>query len=291
MTAGIATSPRFLLREPEAPEAPGGVGGFGGRDELTPPLRLFCFHHAGGAASSFGAWQRALGPAISVLPIQLPGREGRAREPRARDLTELVAELDADLDPWLTDQPYAFYGHSMGALVAHALTRLRFERGRPLPERLVVGACSAPHLRTPLDTAATRSDDELARLLLDIGGMSAAVLGYPQWRQAAVALLRDDLRLCATDPIRGRTPPGTGTDRGPGPDRLVPLPCPIEVFVGATDPLVPVAQAAAWRGYTSASCRVHVPQGGHFFAQDPEAAFPARWLAPLLRVPAGVRPC
>ncbi|WP_406294444.1 alpha/beta fold hydrolase [Embleya sp. NBC_00888] len=264
MSARAGTSSRFLPREP---------------DEIGAPLRLFCFHHAGGAASSFGDWRRALGPGVDVLPIQLPGREGRAREARAGELTELVAELDADLDPWLSDRPYVFYGHSMGALVAHALTRRRFEHDRTLPERLVVGACPAPHLRTPLDGAAERTDEELGRFLLDIGGMSPTLLRYPEWRRAAIALLRDDLRLCASDPHRGH------------PEYGARLPCPIEVFAGVDDPLVSLPHAAAWHTYTSARCRVHVQSGGHFFAQEPGAAFAARALAPLLRAPAVARAC
>lgn len=284
---GTATPSRFLTRDPDGPH------------DAAVPLRLFCFHHAGGAASTFAGWQRALGPSVSVLPVQLPGREGRAREPRARDLTELVAALDADLGPRLDRRPYAFYGHSMGALVAHALTRSRFERGRDLPERLVVGACPAPHLRTPLDAAADRSDQELSDFLIDIGGMSPTVLRYPEWRSAATALLRDDLRLCASDPYRDRPPPGTGSGVGAGTGvgvgvgvaPFAPLPCPIEVFVGDADPLVPVHRAAAWRAYTSAGCRVHVSAGGHFFAQGPGTAFPRRLLAALRHAPSGARGC
>lgn len=42
--------------------------------DATARLRLFCFHHAGGAASAFAGWQEALGPDVSVVPVQLPGR-------------------------------------------------------------------------------------------------------------------------------------------------------------------------------------------------------------------------
>src|SRR5262249_9592351 len=109
-------------------------------------LRLFCFHHAGGGASGFGDWQQAPGPAVAGPPVQLPGRERRIREPRCTELAALTPELADHLDPYL-HQPHAFYGHSMGALVAWDLVTFRAAAGRRLPEALLVGACTPPHLR------------------------------------------------------------------------------------------------------------------------------------------------
>ncbi|MFF1924904.1 thioesterase II family protein [Streptomyces sp. NPDC058221] len=220
-------------------------------------LRLFCFHHAGGAASAFAPWRQALGPDIAVVPVQLPGREGRIREPRHLSMRALVAELNEALGPWLTE-PHAFYGHSMGAAVAYALTRDRHSRGLPLPARLLVGAFPAPHLPTGLEAVGELSDDLLAQWMIDIGGMSPDLLRYPQWLHAAVSLLRADLELCA-DPWHTR-----GAD---------PLPCPVEVFTGRADTLVTARDAAAWEQHTEAGCSVHSVPGGHFFIRDESRSF------------------
>ncbi|MFJ2131534.1 thioesterase II family protein [Streptomyces sp. NPDC087845] len=220
-------------------------------------LRLFCFHHAGGAASAFAPWVQALRPDIAVLPVQLPGREGRIREPRQLSMGALVADLDEALGPSLTG-PYAFYGHSMGAAVAYALTRHRHARGRPLPARLLVGAFPAPHLPTGLDAVAELSDDLLAQWMIDIGGMSPELLRYPEWLQAAVSLLRADLELCASP---GRTRPDD------------PLPCPIQVFTGSADTLVTARDAAAWAQHTEGGCSVQPVPGGHFFIRDESRSF------------------
>jgi surfactin synthase thioesterase subunit len=218
--------------------------------------KLFCFHHAGGTASTFRTWQRALGPAVAVLPVQLPGRERRAAEPRFTDLAALVADLDDHLDPVL-DRPYAFYGHSMGAAVAYRLAVRRAATDRSLPQRLLVGAYPPPHVAAPVTQALRLSDDQLARWLVDIGGMSELILRYPEWVRAALAVLRDDLRVCQHDPPAG--------------DR--PLRCPIDAFVGADDPLLAPAEMAGWARHTSAGCQVHTMPGGHFFIHDSPAAF------------------
>ncbi|MFC9324666.1 thioesterase II family protein [Kitasatospora sp. NPDC057015] len=221
--------------------------------------RLFCFHHAGGAASAFGDWQRELGPDVTVLPVQLPGRERRAAEPRFTDMAALVADLDENLDP-LLDEPFAFYGHSMGAIVAYHLTRLRAARGRSLPVRLMVGAYPPPHRPATATAALDLNDDQLARFLVDIGGMSEMLLRYPDWVRSALALARDDLRVCVSAP-----PPGDFR-----------LPCPIEVFAGEKDPLLPLADVSGWAEHSSVSCRVHPIPGGHFFTQESSAEFLAK---------------
>jgi surfactin synthase thioesterase subunit len=226
-------------------------------------LRLFCLHHAGGAASSFNGWAAELGPPVDVLPVQLPGREGRVAEPRPRDMAALVEELAAHLGPHLRP-PYVLYGHSMGALVSYALVLALQERGLPLPERLVVGAYPAPDEHRFMADVPAMPLDDLARLLVRIGGMSQMVLGYPDWRDAAVALVREDLRLC-----HSFEPEGEGVR------------CALHAFAGESDTLMTPAEAEGWGRYTEGPFRLHRLPGGHFFTRDAMPAFLAELRAVL----------
>ncbi|MFJ9885518.1 thioesterase II family protein [Streptomyces sp. NPDC091287] len=224
-------------------------------EPATARLRLFCFHHAGGAASSFSGWQPRLGNAISVVPVQLPGREHRAREPRLHDFARLVDELDEALSP-LMDVPYAFYGHSMGGIVAYELARRRIAQGRTPPRQLLVGACAPPHT-PPGDVSPDRlTDEELAAWMTSLDGLPELVLRYPEWLRLAVSVLRDDLRVAHS--------------RVPGAD-VEPLPVPVRVFAGSNDPLVPPRIAAGWAGHTSADFRAFTVPGGHFFHRSASA--------------------
>ncbi|MFF9351724.1 thioesterase II family protein [Streptomyces sp. NPDC014734] len=228
--------------------------------------RLFCFHHSGGSAAAFSALRGALAPRIEVVAVQLPGRETRLRHPMPKSMADLVAELDEHLDPYLTG-PYACYGHSMGALVAHDLIARRQTRGAPPPVRLIAGACRAPHLPPAFAAQHMESDEHLVRSMLDIGGLSPELLRYPDWLRSAVALNRGDLRLCASRDTTAAEP----------------LSCPIDVFHGTADPLVHERDALAWTGRSSVSCRVHRFPGGHFFfLRESRTAFADR-IAALLR--------
>jgi surfactin synthase thioesterase subunit len=222
--------------------------------------RLFCFHHAGGSASAFAALRKTLAAEVDVVPVQLPARERRLRDPLPSDMADLVTELDEQLDPFLR-QPYAFYGHSMGALIAYEIIRRRRERLAGLPVRLLTGGCRAPHLPAAFVSAHSEPDESLLNTMLDIGGVSPYLLEYPEWLRAALSLTRNDLRLCASR-----------TDSG-----VDPLPIPIDAFYGTDDPLVSADDAAAWQSHTTESFALHAIRGDHFFLlRDSSAVFAAR---------------
>jgi len=161
-------------------------------------LRLFCFHHAGGGSALFRGWRRALGPHVAVVPVLLPGRERRAGEPRFTDLAALVADLDAALGEQLA-APHAFFGHSMGALIAYRLACRRRAAGAALPRALVVSAYPAPHLPAPLPPGAGDAR-ALVQLLTGVGGLPPEVLERTHGQEDLLAVVRDDLRLCADRP-------------------------------------------------------------------------------------------
>ena len=220
-------------------------------------VRLFCFHHAGGGAMTFAGWQKRVGPDVSVLPVRLPGRESRRREDRITDGARLLDELQDDLGP-LLEEPYAFYGHSLGALVAYRFAERRVRSGQRPPELLAVGACSAPQLAAPvLETLLSPElpDEELIRALGDHESIPAPLRSRIDWLAGTVATLRTDL-LLAQDL---RSAPVTA------------LPCPLDAFAGEADPLVSAPEVGAWRECTTTRFRLRAVRGTHFFVRGRDA--------------------
>ncbi|MET8138423.1 MULTISPECIES: alpha/beta fold hydrolase [unclassified Streptomyces] len=219
---------------------------------------LFGFHHAGGSIAAFSGWQRALGPGVEVVPVALPGRGRDGRSPRYDDLDSLVEALAEDLGPRLSGR-HVLYGHSMGALIAYRLARLRARRAQRLPEQLLVGAFGAPHLRHSSGAAEDMTDSELLRWLVDTSDIHADLLSGTERTTVMLARLREDLRICRPQHAAERIG--------------VPLSCPIHVFTGTRDPLVDRTAATGWSRHTSAGCTVHVIPGGHFFPRESKGAF------------------
>ncbi|MBC2903717.1 thioesterase II family protein [Streptomyces cupreus] len=246
-------------------------------------LRLFCFHHAGGGASFFSSWAARVPSGVDVLPVQLPGREARYREPRFQDAGELVEALARDLAPCLDEGPWAAYGHSMGALVATALATARLREGGRGPEALFLGAYAAPHLTPTLPAPDRYEDRELARLLVDFGGLDPQFLEREDWLRVLLPIVRDDLRICASHARAGLPDPD---------DERARLPLVVEAFAGIDDPLVDPATVQAWERYTR-DFRMALVPGGHFFPRAEPGPFFARLnrsLARLLGEPAPAGP-
>ncbi len=105
--------------------------------------RLFCFPYGGGGSSIYREWQAELSPSIEVCPIQLPGRENRLNEQPVADINPLIASLAQQLLPYF-DLPFAFFGHSFGALIAFELTRYLRRQHLPQPTHLFASAYPDP---------------------------------------------------------------------------------------------------------------------------------------------------
>ncbi|MFJ8649654.1 thioesterase II family protein [Streptomyces sp. NPDC093546] len=231
-------------------------------------LRLFCFHHAGGSPWSFSGWGQRLGRGVEVVPVSMPPRAVRAAGvPGAvSTMDALVREVTRQLTPFL-DEPYAFYGHSMGSLVAYGVAQRHIAAGRRPPACFVAAAHRAPHLRAAPDLTVGLSDSASLELLLGLGGAGRLLRENPARMQAVADRLREDLQVC-------------GTYRHPAAGHR-PLPCPVHVLVGSRDPLVPAEDAAAWRVHTSARFSFRTLPGGHFFNREHKELFFTE-LEPLL---------
>src|SRR5207248_8086141 len=92
------------------------------RQNAQAKLRLFCFPYAGGGSSVYRGWAERLPRDVEVCLAQLPGREARLRETALTSLSQIVDELAEHIKPYL-DKPFAFFGHSMGAMIAFELAR------------------------------------------------------------------------------------------------------------------------------------------------------------------------
>jgi len=220
----------------------------------TARLTLFCFPHAGGAASAFRPLAALLPDDIELVAVQYPGRQDRYGEPLPPTMAELVDEITTAMLERL-DQPAAFLGHSMGATVAFEVARRLRARRPNAVRRLFASARRAPHhdnsqaLNFPDDEAVLRYVDSL-------GGTGARMLASPELRDLAMPTLRGDFRLIADYRY------ATGA----------PLTCPITVIAGDSDPSFTTDHAREWNRHTIAGCDIRTMPGGHFYLETAPGA-------------------
>lgn len=225
-------------------------------------LTLLCFPFAGGGTAAYREWPKALPPEVEVGLVQLPGRERRLQEAPMTSLTALVETLAEQLSPVLSERPFAFFGHSMGALICYELARhLQSEYGLA-PAHLFLSAHRAPSV--PRRTALIHHlpDDAFKARLLELNGTPAEVMEHEELMALLLPLFRADFTLCETYQ----------------PTAPVPLDLPISVFGGLSDPEMPEPDLAPWRDFTRGPFSLRMYPGDHFYLK---AAQPELWQAIL----------
>lgn len=219
-------------------------------------LRLFCFPYAGGSAATYRRWPDIFPQSIEVCAVQLPGRGSRLHEPAFASAEALVPVLADALAPHLNG-PVAFFGHSMGAIIAFELARyLRAERKRDLTHLFVSGR-RAPQIK--LDEAVTYDlpEPEFIEAIRDLNGTPKEVFEHTELLQLMIPLLRADFAFCQT------------YEYSPQP----PFEFPITVLGGVEDDKVSPEHLEAWREQTTGSFSLEMLPGDHFFINAPPQKF------------------
>ncbi len=214
-----------------------------------PPasVRLVCFPHAGGSASYYFPLAQSLAPGIEVLAVQYPGRQDRRLEPFIDNIPELADHIFDTLSRRPAD-PFAFFGHSMGAVLAFEVA-CRFQRGGgSAPLHLFGSGRRAPSRYRPGDIH-RRDDAAIVTELRSVGGTDERFLGDAELLATILQVTRNDYRAIETYRWAPRPPLG----------------CPITALVGDADPHTTVDEAAAWAEHTSGAFDLRIFPGGHFY--------------------------
>jgi medium-chain acyl-[acyl-carrier-protein] hydrolase len=210
--------------------------------------RLICFPYAGGAAAIYRDWGNRLPSSIDVFRVQLPGHGDRLSEPLFRRVEPLVESTAKALLPHL-EGSFAFFGHSMGAIISFELAHLLRREHKPGPAHLFLSGRPAPHLIKEEPPTYDLPEAEFIEELRRMQGTSKEVLEHPELMSVLSPILRADLEICETYGYEPRPP----------------LDCPITAFGGLQDEDISREQLEGWRDYTTSSFTVRMFPGNHFF--------------------------
>jgi medium-chain acyl-[acyl-carrier-protein] hydrolase len=227
-------------------------------------MQLYLFPYAGASAAIFRGWAARFDDRFELIAIQLPGRANRFSEPPVtchrqlfEEVTDAIVERMAER---IAAARFAFYGHSMGALLAFEVTLELARRGARQPECLFLSGRKPPHLPVTRVPVKHMSDVDFLDELKRMEGTPPELLANNELMRLLLPTVKADFALLD----------GWHANQDPSPAR----PCislPIYAMAGRRDNHCRPEQASGWQDYTRGPSEVLEYNGGHFFLQSHEA--------------------
>lgn len=209
--------------------------------------RLFCFHYAGGNGQIFYPWVKELDPSIELVAIQLPGHGTRFNEPLATSMDSIVDSLGEQIVDYL-DKPYTFFGHSLGGLMAYALTHWLQKKFLPLPDCLYVSGKRPPHIAKE-KMISHLPDAIFLEEATKYNGVPSDILQNQEFLDVWLPILRADFQVLET-----YISPQDYS-----------LSCDLVGLGGLDDIMVPPSSVKMWSPYTSGAFSSFFYPGNHFY--------------------------
>jgi surfactin synthase thioesterase subunit len=212
-------------------------------------LNLFCLPYAGGSATIYREWPAHLPRWIKLIPLHMPGRGVRQQLAPMHRWPELLDLLLEDMRPDL-DQPFAIFGHSMGALVGLELAHAIRRRYGLSPLWFGASACAAPARREPGGDWLTCPESAVLEQMRSLNGTPEELLLSRDLMNLVLPFMRADFHLCGSYAYRQRPP----------------LACPVLALGSNSDDVsLDPTNLSAWSLETSGPFVKETLDAGHFF--------------------------
>jgi surfactin synthase thioesterase subunit len=226
---------------------------------------LYIFPHAGGSASSYGPFARAFSLDIKRIAVQYPGRADRHDVPDIESIPALASDVHTMLSDNISETPIAFFGHSMGGLIAFEVARKFEESGTPV-SALFLSASPAPG-HGGYDQL-QGSDEDLLKMVNEMTGSTGQFMDG-RFGETVLRTMRN------YGAITGYScPPGTA------------VACPIYAYAAADDHAVSYQSVAAWSEFTTSEFAVRTVVGDHFYVTNAVDELVADVEQRILKLPA-----
>ena len=161
-------------------------------------IKLFCLPFAGGNKYSYRSFLASCPPWIEPITLEYPGRGERIREPFLTDINKLAADILDQIEKTTSSMVYAFYGHSMGALIAASVLQKISQERLALPNHVFVSGCAGPTSQKRNKKRYLLEKKEFVQEIINLHGSPAEILHNEDLLDFYEPILRADFTACET---------------------------------------------------------------------------------------------
>jgi surfactin synthase thioesterase subunit len=211
--------------------------------------KLYIFPHAGGSVQYYVPFANAFGSDIQRIAVQYPGQGGTHDLSSFTSIEDLAAGVCQMIPrPNGSGDQVAFFGHSMGALLAFEVAR-RFEAAGTPIAALFVSACAAPG-RSGYEYI-PESDRGLLDVVSEMTGANPEFLENEEFAAKILPTLRGFRAI-----VNYQCPPDSTVS------------CPIFAYLADSDDVATYEKVEPWSERTTAEFSARVFHGHHFYLDD-----------------------
>lgn len=211
-------------------------------------VKLFCFPYAGGSAMIYNSWNKYIKDSIDIKPVELSGRGCRVKESLYNSINEAIEDVYNIVKREINEYPFAFFGHSLGNIIAYELACKIREQKYFQPFHLFLSGRGAPHICKQAEPIHNLSDGEFKKEIMKFGGTPNEFFEHPDLLEVFLPILRNDFRLAENYRYKGKSV----------------VDCDISIFFGKEEDIT-TEEIIGWEKYTSKKCSFYPFDGGHFF--------------------------
>ena len=210
-------------------------------------INLICLPFSGASVYSYRNLTKHVADVINVIPVELPGRGKRASEPLLSDIQSMTDDLFLQIKTSIMS-PYAFYGHSLGALLGYLLVKRILNEKLPPPLHLFFSGRAGPSVQDKDKDVYALPKKEFIQKLKEYDGSPQEILNDDGIMVFFEPILRADFKAIAWYQY----------------EKSAPFEIPITVMIGSHENTT-YEEALKWQDETSGGISIRQFPGGHFF--------------------------
>ncbi|WP_109611023.1 thioesterase II family protein [Mucilaginibacter oryzae] len=210
--------------------------------------KLFLIHFAGGSCYSF-SFPKRLSSHFEVTSLELPGRGRRVKESLITDFNTGAQDIFNQINASVSNDFFLVYGHSMGALLALAVTDLLEKSGKQSAGMIVSGT-PGPRAAAMKTTRYLLGADDFFQEVKKLGGLPEEIFDEPDLLSFYLPILRADFEIAEKNDLSGHTG----------------VKCPVLAIMGSEEETV--GEIENWKNFTSNHFEHRVLSGDHFFINN-----------------------
>jgi surfactin synthase thioesterase subunit len=220
------------------------------RGTMHQNIHLFCLPFAGGNTYSYREFKKSHADFINIVAIDLPGHGRRMGKPLLTNIDAMAEYVLHHIQDDLSE-PYAIYGHSMGAIIAYVLSQKLRKKKLGMPIHLFVSGRQGPPVVSKEKDWHLLPKKEFIQKVMTYGGIPEEVAEEEDLMDLFVPILRADFQAVSDYKY----------------EEAAPLDLPITVMIGLDEDIT-YEEALQWQNATTRKIAIKQFPGGHFFIFD-----------------------